>query len=95
MNRRRFLELLSMAAVGGAIAYAFPPVIVPQNLMSCGHPLWTQDRGFHIPCGLSYVVNDGSKVFQGLYTNRFPVLTSRVVEGDTVLLVDKKGKGEG
>jgi hypothetical protein len=32
MNRRRFLELLSMAAVGGTVAYSFPDVIVPKNI---------------------------------------------------------------
>jgi hypothetical protein len=32
MNRRRFLELLGMATVGGAVAYSFPDIIVPKNI---------------------------------------------------------------
>ena len=32
MNRRRFLEMIGMATVGGAVAYSFPEVIVPQNI---------------------------------------------------------------
>lgn len=33
MNRRRFLELLGMASVGGAVASSFPEVVVPQNIV--------------------------------------------------------------
>lgn len=33
MNRRRFLELLSSAALGSGIVYSFPSVIVPNNIM--------------------------------------------------------------
>ena len=32
MNRRRFLELLGMAAAGTGIVYSFPSVIVPKNI---------------------------------------------------------------
>lgn len=32
MDRRRFLELLTKATVGGAVAYSFPDVIVPKNI---------------------------------------------------------------
>lgn len=33
MNRRRFLELLGMVTVGSAVAYSFPNVIVPKNII--------------------------------------------------------------
>lgn len=33
MNRRRFLELLGIATAGGAIAYSFPSIIVPKNIV--------------------------------------------------------------
>jgi hypothetical protein len=33
MNRRRFMELLGMATVGGAVAYSFPNIIVPKNII--------------------------------------------------------------
>lgn len=32
LNRRRFLELLGMAAAGTGIVYSFPSVIVPKNI---------------------------------------------------------------
>lgn len=32
INRRRFLELLSSAALGSGIVYSFPSVIVPKNI---------------------------------------------------------------
>lgn len=32
MNRRRFLELLGLAALGSGIVYSFPSVIVPKNI---------------------------------------------------------------
>lgn len=32
MNRRRFLELLGLAAAGSAVVYSFPSIIVPQNI---------------------------------------------------------------
>ena len=34
MNRRRFIELLGMAAVGARVAYSFPRVIVPRLVAS-------------------------------------------------------------
>lgn len=33
MNRRDFLNWLGKAAVGGAVAYSFPKVIVPKNIV--------------------------------------------------------------
>ena len=33
MNRRRFLELMGMTVAAGTIAYSFPSIIVPQNLV--------------------------------------------------------------
>src|SRR5258708_3421054 len=36
MNRRRFLELLGMAAAGTGIVYSFPSVIVPLNVAETG-----------------------------------------------------------
>lgn len=32
MNRRNFLGFLGKAAVGGAVAYSFPKIIVPKNI---------------------------------------------------------------
>jgi hypothetical protein len=50
MNRRRFLELLGMATVGSAVAYSFPKVIVPKNVIK--------------PVGFTEAVNDGY-IFSG------------------------------
>lgn len=47
MNRRRFLELLSAATVGG-VAYSFPSVIVAKNIA----PEYTL-----APRGLAYLIN--------------------------------------
>lgn len=33
MNRRRFLELMGMAAAGSAVVYSFPSIIVPKNIV--------------------------------------------------------------
>ena len=60
MNRRRFLELLGMAAAGTGIVYSFPSVIVPRNiaLPEFAHP----------PRGLGFLLDDGSRIFQGITT---------------------------
>ncbi len=33
MNRREFLEILGLATAGGAVAYSFPEIIVPKNII--------------------------------------------------------------
>lgn len=33
MNRRRFLELMTKAVAGSAVAYSFPSTIVPKNIV--------------------------------------------------------------
>lgn len=33
MNRRRFLELLGKATVTTAVAYSFPDIIIPKNII--------------------------------------------------------------
>lgn len=43
MNRRRFLELLGMATVGGAVAYSFPKIIVPKNIQVVGETIFFID----------------------------------------------------
>lgn len=66
MNRRRFLSLLGQATVGATVAYSFPSIIVPKNIQPFTH----------LPRGLAYLVNDRSRILQGLYTTNFPILNS-------------------
>lgn len=34
MNRRSFLRTLGLAAAGGVVAYSFPSIIVPRNIIN-------------------------------------------------------------
>lgn len=62
MNRRRFLELLGQAAVGGTVVYSFPAIIVPKNIV-------VPAIGYNLsPRGLAYLLNDNSRILQGVTT---------------------------
>lgn len=77
MNRRGFLSLLGQAAVGSVVAYSFPSIIVPKNIQ----PVYSM-----APHGLAYLINDQSRILQGLNTTVFPDLNSPVVDlGGAVL----------
>lgn len=62
MNRRRFLSLLSQATVGATVAYSFPSIIVPKNI---------QPAYALAPHGLACLINDNSRVLQGIDTVTF------------------------
>ena len=77
MNRRRFLELLTTAAVGSAVAYSFPSIIVPRNLIATPddaeiefyrHEILKSTDYFMAPRGLAYLINDRSRSLQGWNT---------------------------
>lgn len=44
MNRRKFLELLSSAALGSGIVYSFPSVIMSKNISTVLTPLFWSDQ---------------------------------------------------
>ena len=71
MNRRFFLSLLGQAAVGATVAYSFPSIVVPKNIQ----PVSAYPIG---PYGLAYLINDQSRVLQGLSLSTFPDLNSPV-----------------
>ena len=72
MNRRRFIELLTTAAVGGTIAYSFPSIIVPRNLIVPAESMWVYPTHFGMsgyllaPKGLAFLINDSSRILQGM-----------------------------
>lgn len=69
MNRRRFLELLGMAAAGTGIVYSFPSVIVPKNIaLPEFAPEVFPFEAFNQPTGLAFLLDDSSRVLQGVTT---------------------------
>lgn len=59
-----------MTVAAGAVAYSFPSVIVPQNLI-VEPTVWIYGDGSgssynFAPRGLSYLINDTSRVLQGI-----------------------------
>lgn len=76
MNRRLFLNSLLGVAVGGAVAYSFPSIIVPKNIMLASFaeailnsnpvaywPLYNQ-----APNGLIFLLDDRARSLQGFQT---------------------------
>lgn len=71
---------MGLAAVGGTVAYSFPSIIVPQNLIKEtlvdlmpieGVGLLTAKGYNFAPRGLAYLIGGSSRVLQGIETGVF------------------------
>lgn len=76
MNRRRFLELLGTAAVGSAVAYSFPSIIVPRNIVV--ESMWVYPTLYGYPHGLAHFISNGRVLF-GYDTVTFKVAPPNII----------------
>lgn len=63
VSRRRFLELLGMATAGASVAYSFPSIIVPKNIIAVESVIPAEcvirKQGYNLaPRGLTYLIDD-------------------------------------
>ncbi len=86
MYRRRFLELMGMTVAAGTVAYSFPSIIVPQNLIKVidsdliadfYHQQVLLSKDWFMlnrPMGLTYMISNGNRVLRGFDTSTFEPL---------------------
>ena len=68
VSRRRFLELLGMATAGATVAYSFPSIIVPKNIIPVESVI--RQQGYNLaPRGLIYLIDSEGWMFGSSVAN--------------------------